>query len=90
MSFKLAERLIQEDRQIVYSILVRYLSFKNQKEYFSSVDNEKSFTGILFYGEESSLFIWNTVTFLFIDFLATDYVLAAAITYILNSVSIIF
>ncbi|CAF1256162.1 unnamed protein product [Adineta steineri] len=49
-------------------------------------DNEKTFTKTLFYGEESSLFIWNIVTFLFIDALASNYILATVITYILNSI----
>ncbi len=55
---------------------------------FTLIDNEKTFTEILFYGEESSLFIWNMSTFLFVDFLASNYILAAIITYLLNSVSI--
>jgi hypothetical protein len=53
-----------------------------------SIDNERTFTEILFYGAESSLFLWNTVTFLFIDVFAGNYILAAIITYILNAVSI--
>jgi hypothetical protein len=69
--------------------LVRKLFFKNENQYFFVlIDNEKTFTEILFYGEESSLFIWNMVTFLFIDFLAGNYILAAIITYLLNSVSV--
>ncbi len=51
------------------------------------IDNEKTFTKILFYGEESSLFIWNMITFLFIDFLISDYILSIIITYLLNYVS---
>ena len=51
------------------------------------VDNEKTFTQILFYGVERSLLIWNTLTFLFVDILASNFVLAALITYILNGVS---
>ncbi len=71
-------------------MLVRKLSFENENYYFSFIDNEKTFTKLLFYGEERSLFIWNMITFLFIDFLATNYVLAAAITYLLNLVRITF
>ncbi|CAF0721542.1 unnamed protein product [Adineta steineri] len=52
------------------------------------VDNEKTFTEILFYGEENSLFIWNIITFLFIDFLSSNYVLAAIITYLLNLIAV--
>jgi len=41
--------------------LVRKLFFKNENQYFFVlIDNEKTFTEILFYGEESSLLfgIW--------------------------------
>ncbi len=69
---------------------VRKLSFENENHYFSFIDNEKTFTKLLFYGEERSLFMWNMITFLFIDFLATNYVLAAVITYLLNLVRITF
>lgn len=55
--------------------------------FLSRLDNEKTFTRILFYGEENSLFIWNLITFLWIDSLATNFVLAAVITYIVNLVS---
>ncbi|UJR38011.1 hypothetical protein I4U23_030693 [Adineta vaga] len=48
------------------------------------IDNDKTFTKILFYGEENSLFIWNTITFLFIDYLSKNFVLATIITYLLN------
>lgn len=50
-------------------------------------DNENTFTEILFFGEENSLFIWNTITYLFVDSLSSNYVLAAIITYLLNFVS---
>jgi meckelin len=54
------------------------------------VDNERTFTEILFYGEENTLFIWNVITFLFIDYLFSNYILAAIVTYVLNLVSIIY
>lgn len=41
----------------------------------------------MFYGEEDTLFIWNTITFLFIDGLSSNYVLAAIVTYLCNQVS---
>lgn len=50
-------------------------------------DKDKTFTKTLFYGEESTLFIWNTITFLFIDYVSKNYILAAIITYLLNLVS---
>jgi len=58
--------------------------------FFLIKDNEKTFTQILFYGEENNLFIWNIITFLFIDFLSSNYILATIITYLLNLVSIIY
>ncbi len=54
------------------------------------IDNERTFTQILFYGEENTLFIWNVITFLFIDYLSSNYILAAIITYVLNLVSMIY
>ncbi|CAF4599618.1 unnamed protein product [Rotaria sp. Silwood1] len=48
------------------------------------IDDEKVFTKVLFYGKENSLFIWNIITFLFMDFISTNYVLAAIITFLLN------
>ncbi|UJR08252.1 hypothetical protein I4U23_012525 [Adineta vaga] len=53
---------------------------------FFYIDNERSFTKIFLYGEERSLFIWNTIVFLLVDSIATNYILAAAITYTLNSI----
>ncbi|CAF4190136.1 unnamed protein product, partial [Rotaria sordida] len=61
-------------------------NFEGQIDNLLFVDNEKNFTNIFFYGEESTLFIWNIITFLFIDILARNYVLAAIITYIVNSI----
>ncbi|CAF0975869.1 unnamed protein product [Adineta ricciae] len=52
------------------------------------VDNDRTFTKILFYGEEDSLFIWNATTFLFIDYLSQDYVLAAILAYLLNLIAV--
>lgn len=50
------------------------------------IDSEKTFTEILLYGQESSLFIWNLITFLFVDYMAMNYVLAAVVTFLLNLV----
>ncbi len=57
--------------------------------FFLVKDKEKSFTNALFCGHENSLFIWNMSVFLFIDYFAFNYVLAAVITYLLNAVRII-
>ncbi|CAF1576458.1 unnamed protein product, partial [Adineta ricciae] len=51
------------------------------------IDVDRNFTKILFCGYENSLFIWNTATFLFIDYFASNYVLAAIITYLLNLIA---
>jgi len=40
----------------------------------------------MFTGHEHSLFMWNMITFLFIDYFAHNYVLAAVVTYLLNLV----
>jgi len=53
-------------------------------------DNERNFTRAMFAGHENSLFIWNMATFLFIDYFAFNYVLAAVITYLINLVRMIF
>jgi hypothetical protein len=53
-------------------------------------DTDRNFTKVLFSGYENSLFIWNTATFVFIDYFATNYVLAAIITYLLNQVRMNF
>ena len=53
-------------------------------------DNDRNFTQTLFSGYENSLFIWNTATFLFIDYFATNYILAAIITYLLHQVRLNF
>lgn len=69
--------------------------FKSNKDkykiYFSlKIDSEKNFAKSIFAGHENSLFIWNMATFLFIDYFAFNYVLAAIVTYILNLVRRIF
>jgi hypothetical protein len=69
------------------------VSKKKQEErnsFFFSIDIDRNFTKTLFSGYENSLFIWNTATFLFVDYFAFNYVLAAIITYLLNLVRIIF
>ncbi|CAF4828802.1 unnamed protein product [Rotaria sp. Silwood1] len=52
------------------------------------IDDEKNFTAALFTGHENSLFVWNMATFLFIDYFAFNYVLAAIITYLLNLIAV--
>ncbi|CAF3878723.1 unnamed protein product [Rotaria sp. Silwood1] len=75
------------EKLLNYEFRVRTRSnFQGQSDNFLFIDNEKTFTEILFYGEESTLFIWNVTTFLFIDFLSGNYVLAAIITYIINAI----
>ena len=57
----------------------------NQTKIFS-LDPERNFTKIFFYGYERSIFLWNLSTFLFVDFLSENYVLATVITYLINRV----
>ncbi|CAF0826220.1 unnamed protein product [Adineta steineri] len=52
------------------------------------VDEDKNFSNVMFSGHENSLLIWNMATFLFIDYFAFNYVLAAIITYILNFIAV--
>ncbi|UJR38008.1 hypothetical protein I4U23_030690 [Adineta vaga] len=52
------------------------------------VDPEKNFRRAMFAGHENSLFVWNMATFLFIDYFAFNYVLAAVITYVLNLIAV--
>ncbi|CAF3900474.1 unnamed protein product [Rotaria sordida] len=59
----------------------------NDQESRLFIDGEKNFTRSLFTGHENSLFIWNAATFLFIDYFAFNYVLAAIITYIFNFIA---
>ncbi len=73
----------------MYCSMVSKRNDKNRKFCFRIFkDNEKNFTRAMFAGHENSLFIWNMATFLFIDYFAFNYVLAAVITYILNLVRI--
>ena len=52
-------------------------------------DNDGSaFTKIIFWGNEVSLQLFLLSFFSLVDLLATDYVLAAILTYILNMVSV--
>ncbi|CAF3394308.1 unnamed protein product [Rotaria socialis] len=73
------------ERILDYEFRVRTRSdFDGQITNFFFTDNEKTFTNILFCGEQSTLVIWNMITFLFIDILAQNYVLAAILTYAID------
>ncbi|CAF3802666.1 unnamed protein product [Rotaria magnacalcarata] len=73
------------ERMLDYEFRVRTRSdFDGQIDNFLYVDNEKTFTNILFCGEQSTLVIWNMITFLFIDILAQNYILAAILTYVID------
>ncbi|CAF4483081.1 unnamed protein product, partial [Rotaria sp. Silwood2] len=52
------------------------------------IDPDRNFAKTIFAGYENSLFIWNMATFLFIDYFAFNYVLAAIITYLLNLIAV--
>ncbi|CAF1194078.1 unnamed protein product [Rotaria sordida] len=59
----------------------------DQTESIFYIDPDRNFTKAIFAGYENSLFIWNMATFLFIDYFAFNYVLAAIITYLLNLIA---
>lgn len=50
-------------------------------------DTAASFSQLLFYGQEWSLWQLEVLVFAFVDMLATDYVLAAIITFLVSKVS---
>lgn len=50
-------------------------------------DHTPSFPQILFFGQEWSLWQLDVLVFAFVDMLATDYVLAAVVTFVLSGVS---
>lgn len=62
------------------------ISFRTDQSSYFSQDPDRNFMKTLFCGYENSLFIWNMATFLFIDYFASNYVLAAILTYLLNEV----
>lgn len=49
-------------------------------------DDLTCFTDALFYGKERSLFIFETLLFLFVDYFAQSFVLAAIIVYLVSTV----
>ncbi|CAF3088811.1 unnamed protein product [Rotaria socialis] len=55
---------------------------------FFFVDDENVFTKILFYGQEKSLIIWNMITFLCVDFVFSNYILATIITFIFDAIAV--
>jgi hypothetical protein len=76
-----------------YSIRNRYFlekildyEFPKSTDNLLLIDKEKTFTKVFFYGEERSLFIWNMITFLLIDYLVNDYILTSIMTYSINYV----
>ncbi|CAF3358734.1 unnamed protein product [Rotaria socialis] len=59
----------------------------NEAECIFYVDADRNFAKTLFAGYENSLFMWNMAIFLFVDYFAFNYILAAVITYLLNSIA---
>lgn len=51
-------------------------------------DNGHSFDSVLFYGNERTLFMFNLYTFIFVDVLLHNFVLAGIITFVVDLVSI--
>ena len=60
---------------------------KKRDERVPSLDQERTFTELFFYGKERALFFWNLSTFLFVDVLSKNFILAAIVTYCLNRVT---
>lgn len=56
----------------------------------SSVDENPSFSDVLFYGHESTLLIFDTLFFCIVDLMSQNFVLAAIITYLQQEVSPLF
>jgi hypothetical protein len=54
---------------------------------FKLIDDGPSFQNVIFAGKERSLFIFDLVLFMFVDYFAQNYVLAAFIFYIVSKVS---
>lgn len=88
MNFGQSIDLEHLDQMLVFSSLVSSRKNHQRDLHCSIVDNQKGFTNALFSGHENSLFIWNMATFLFVDYFAFNYVLAAIITYLLNLVRV--
>lgn len=53
---------------------------------FFYADEDKSFESVLFCGQERKLFVFDLLTFLFVDFFAKNYVLSAFVVYIVVKV----
>ena len=49
-------------------------------------DDGRSFNSVLFYGNEWTLLLFDILFFALVDFIATDYVLAAVLTYIASKI----
>ncbi|KXJ16794.1 Meckelin [Exaiptasia diaphana] len=49
-------------------------------------DDGKSFNSVLFYGHEWTLMLFDLLVFAVVDFIATDYILAGILTYIISKV----
>ncbi|UJR08253.1 hypothetical protein I4U23_012526 [Adineta vaga] len=64
------------------------LNTNEQTESTFLIDADRNFSKTIFAGYENSFFIWNTATFLFIDYFASNYVLAAIVTYLLNLIAV--
>ncbi|CAF1102428.1 unnamed protein product, partial [Didymodactylos carnosus] len=80
LDYNVRERLLMEK-------IVNF-EFRPYADTVFYTDPDRNFTRTLFYAQEQALFIWNMATFCVVDYIATNYVLAAIVTYILNKIAV--
>lgn len=78
---------VVKDKLLLESVLDMELQPPFEKGFFYK-DDTKSFTRTLFYGVEWSLLLFDLLLFAVVDMAATDYVLAAIITYLADLIII--
>lgn len=54
---------------------------------FCISDNGHSFDAVIYHGHEFTLVLWDLLMFCVADFASNDFVLAAAVTYVVDKVS---
>ncbi|CAF1347685.1 unnamed protein product [Rotaria magnacalcarata] len=79
--------LLEKILNFEFSNSVKRSASPNEAECIFYIDADRNFAKTLFAGYENSLFMWNMATFLFVDYFAFNYILAAVITYLLNSIA---
>jgi len=57
-------------------------------ELFQQIDDISCYTNAIFFGKEKSLFVFDVLLFLFIDYFTQNYILAAFVVYIVTNVRV--